>query len=773
MNIRAKILELRRRLVSGEMFSDGTQAAQIACWALNLLLGLATSCASLLGQYGPFGVAATAQAGAEISGLCCALGACVGYLVHFGFERGIKYVAAVVLVFTVSYVSRDIRLCRRGWFMPLCASCFMLLTGILSAVDSGGEALAVLTETILAGGCTWFFREALDGRPRDTESAELRRGISLVILAAVLLMAVSGAELFGVVSLGRVVCLLLVMTAAFKGGALPGAAAGTALGVAMDIARGGAPVLSVCYALGGLVSGVFSRHGRLWFLLSFILAGAAAVFGIRLEEMQISALYETFAASVIFLILPNSALGYIGSFLRSSAVSSGESGLRRYTAQRVRLMSEAFREMYDTVDKSLGSEQNDADPAKIFDRAADSVCAHCKYKSRCWTAEYMDTFSVFNDLTPAINERGSVAESDFPDYFLEKCVRAGELVNAVNGELRARMYRRRFRARLEENRSAAYSQYLHLSEILSEVSEELSNSYGPDLLAQRRLVRFLNGIDIDADVSAFRDRSGRLRIILESARLGLLSRESGWLDRLSGVVGVRLCREKDSSEAEGRMVLLEAEPLAVSVGIASVRKKGESVSGDRGTWFKTGQGLLCIILSDGMGSGPEAARESAAAVRILERFLRCGVDGALAMRLLNSLMLLKSGDEWGFATADLMCIDLFTGEAGFYKYGAAPSYVRTGRSVRRVRSETLAAGLASGEKNPDTVTMRLKPGSLALIASDGVIAESDDGWLRSMLMASDGADVRRLARDTLEAAVTKYGCGDDMTVLTVRVEERK
>ncbi|MCD8066071.1 MAG: serine/threonine-protein phosphatase, partial [Oscillospiraceae bacterium] len=118
-------------------------------------------------------------------------------------------------------------------------------------------------------------------------------------------------------------------------------------------------------------------------------------------------------------------------------------------------------------------------------------------------------------------------------------------------------------------------------------------------------------------------------------------------------------------------------------------------------------------------------------------------------------------------------IDLFTGEAGFYKYGAAPNYVRTGRSVRRVRSETLAAGLASGEKNPDTVTMRLKPGSLALIASDGVIAESDDGWLRSMLMASDSTDVRRLARDTLEAAVTKYGCGDDMTVLTVRVEERK
>lgn len=35
------------------------------------------------------------------------------------------------------------------------------------------------------------------------------------------------------------------------------------------------------------------------------------------------------------------------------------------------------------------------------------------------------------------------------------------------------------------------------------------------------------------------------------------------------------------------LLLLEAEPLAVSVGIASMRKKGEAVSGDRGTYFKT------------------------------------------------------------------------------------------------------------------------------------------------------------------------------------------
>ena len=95
-----------------------------------------------------------------------------------------------------------------------------------------------------------------------------------------------------------------------------------------------------------------------------------------------------------------------------------------------------------------------------------------------------------------------------------------------------------------------------------------------------------------------------------------------------------------------------------------MKKEGEPVSGDRGTYFKTEQGVLCVLLSDGMGSGEQAAKESISAVRILERFLRSGVEPATAMKILNSVMLLKSSESWGYAAIDLMCIDLFTGQAG-------------------------------------------------------------------------------------------------------------
>ncbi|MBQ7249717.1 MAG: SpoIIE family protein phosphatase, partial [Deltaproteobacteria bacterium] len=176
----------------------------------------------------------------------------------------------------------------------------------------------------------------------------------------------------------------------------------------------------------------------------------------------------------------------------------------------------------------------------------------------------------------------------------------------------------------------------------------------------------------------------------------------------------------------------------------------------------------------GMGSGESAARESISVVRILERFLRSGVEPGTAMKLLNSVMLLRNGDTWGYATVDLMCIDLFTGQTGFYKYGAAPSYIRSGKNVRRVKGVTMAAGiLAEDGDAPDVVRMRLKPGGVALIASDGVVTKDDDGWLREMLLGFEGTDTRALARSVIRQAGEKYGYSDDMTVLAVRVEERK
>ena len=735
-----------------------------------LLFGLVMASARVLNTSAPFGLAMVACAGPGLSGVSALVGAALAYLL------GGRYTAASVVVYTVAFVFHEMPLYRRDFFMPAVAGAVMALTAFLGSFSLLGGSTPVLAslvlEAILAFGGAYFFRCALSGELRTTESAELRHSVSLMILAACALMALSRIVLFDTVSLGRFLAVLLVMTSAMKGGMLTGAAVGTVLGLAMDISAGGAPFYTMAYSFSGLLSGVFGKHGRLIFVLSFVLSSALAVVCVWNSEIYISALFESFCASVIFMLLPSSLLGRAGLILQSMERGSGESGLRRFVARRVRNLSEAYGELYDIVRQSLEEPYNDENVARVFDRAADEVCVRCRNKNRCWNAEYMDTLSAMNDATRAMVANGSLTAEDLPGHFREKCIGLPAFVAAVNGELRGLSYRRQLRMRLSENRSVAWAQYTDIAQVLGRVADELGSINGADPLAERRLLRYLRSLDIDGEASVYRDGGGRTRVLIESGRLTPLTREEDYLEKLSAVVGVRLCQPEELTEGSSRLVLLEAEPLAVTVGIASLKKKGETVSGDKGSYFKTDAGVLCVLLSDGMGCGDEAAQDSARVIAILEKFLRSGVDPAVAMKILNSVMLLQGGDSWGFATVDLMCVDLFSGETCFYKYGAAPSYVKNGKNIRRIKGETLAAGLRLDDGiAPDIVRMRLRPGSLAVIATDGVLADAEDDWLKDLL-EPESDDMKDLARSVLKKAESLYGAGDDMTVITVRVEER-
>ena len=741
------------------------------------LMGFLLSLARVQETGAPFGMAFVAGAGPGIGGVCALLGAALGYLTGGGLEWGIRYVAASVLIYTLTYLFQELSVYRSVFFVPSAAAAVMALTGFLGSFSIPGGPVplpaAVFLETALAFGTSYFFRDALTGGLRCTESAELRHSISRMILTACALIALSRLVLFHTVSLGRVAALLLVMCSAMKGGMLTGAAVGTVLGIAMDVTTLGAPFYTMAYAFCGLLSGVFGRHGRLVFVLSFLLADALAVVCAWNTEIYISALFETFCATVLFLLLPSPLLSHTALLLQPMEKGSGESGLRRFAARRVRRLSEAYGEIYEIVRQSVTEPVNDENIARVFDRAADLVCIRCKNKNRCWNAEYMDTLSAMNDASKAMVENGSLRAEDLPGHFRENCTGLEGFVAAVNGELRSRNYRRQLRLRLSESKAAAWGQYSEIAQVLGGVADELGSLNGADPAAERRLARYLRSLDIDAETAVYRDGSGRVRVVIESGRLSPLLRESDYLERLSQTVGVRLCQPEDLREGSSRLTLLEAEPLAVSVGIAALKKRGESVSGDRGSYFKTDAGVLCVLLSDGMGTGGEAAEDSGRVVAILEKFLRSGVDPAVAMRILNSVLLLRGGDGWGYATVDLMCVDLFSGETCFYKYGAAPSFVRSGKGIRRIDGETLAAGLDMGDGTaPDMVRMRLKPGSLAVIASDGVLADQEDSWLK-VLLREEETDMKQLARTILRAAEKLYGASDDMTVLTVRVEERK
>ncbi|MCL2568096.1 MAG: SpoIIE family protein phosphatase, partial [Oscillospiraceae bacterium] len=547
-----------------------------------------------------------------------------------------------------------------------------------------------------------------------------------------------------------------------------------------DAGMGGQPFFSMAYAFSGLLSGLFSRHGRLLFTISFILAHTIAVLWTWGMSVHTAAVYEVFIVSTLFVALPSGLIGKFAIDLGGEVTSDSAASRAKEDAEgRIKQLATAFHSLYETVKTPPTQWKNDNDISTVFDRAAEYCCRQCKEALYCWQIDYETTLDVMNNATPPMLTRGELQETDLPQHFRDNCQHLDRYIDLVNFELRALLQRQQHGARLHESQTALAAQYADMGRILSGLAGELHQGLTPEPIRERKLRRYLKTQDIDAETTVYRARDGRLHAEVKGEDIRILLRDSDRLAKLSAVLGVRLCERRTDVPLHyrKRLTVMEAEPLAAAVGIASVRRKGQSVSGDRSTYFKTEDGTLYVILCDGMGTGKDAARESGQLSDILEQFLQAGLDPSAAMKLANGAFQVKNGAITGCASVDLFSLNLFTGEARLFKYGAAPSYVKRGPNIRAIRGESLAAGLTPrdprGAHAPDTETLRIEPGAFTILLSDGISQDSaDDNWLQSLLADYTGAEPKDLARAILEAAIARTGYEDDKTVLVIYVEER-
>ena len=206
------------------------------------------------------------------------------------------------------------------------------------------------------------------------------------------------------------------------------------------------------------------------------------------------------------------------------------------------------------------------------------------------------------------------------------------------------------------------------------------------------------------------------------------------------------------------------------VGAVLRPKEGEKVCGDSLESFAA-QGQLCLLLSDGSGSGESARRESALTSRLLRQFLEAGIQPEAALKTLNSALALRGEETGSFATIDLLTLRRETGEAVFYKYGAAPSYLKRLGSVRRVTGTALPAGLREAPAPPDVTRLRLEGGSFAVMVSDGVADAGSDEWLQDLLAGWSGEDPQALAGAILAECRRRGALRDDCAVQAVYFPE--
>lgn len=739
-------------------------------------IGFLMARASILGGLSPFAAALVAsqfnreendRASVKFMSMIFTLfGVLIGGL-SAGIAGNIRHMAVCVLIFSASMVFRGTPLAKKRFFAPAVAVLMSGSTGIIFWASKGAEAMPMVllvTELLLVVGCTYLFGTIYEGGilPEQIQLANAAR----LLVASCCLMSLANIEL-GTLSPARIAAVCTVMLISFRGGAGMGAGTGLCMGLVMDLNLG-LPFYSMAYGSAGLSAGLFKRVGKLFSALAFVGTGTITALWAVNNTQRLSVMLEYFIASVIFLLIPDTMFSKLTfSTVRTENIAHTER-LRTHIKYKLDAAGKAFTEVYSELSQALDRSNKKEGIEVVFDRTSKQICQRCAQVRRCWEDEQRLTYSSIRAAATLCEKRGWVERSDFPTAFSCRCPHYKRFIDTANHEMGAMLSRRQFGVRVNESRTQLSRQYAEFGRVLNDVSSQLDLRF--DNAAERRLTRYLQNKQLSASAEVYVMPGGRMCAKISGENLSVLltdkreftleiSRELGWL-----------ANEPDAlpNASLDQIMLYQAEPITATLGIASHKRDGQAVSGDTGTYFKNDDGMLYIVLSDGMGSGEKAAYDSRQAVALLEKLLKAGISPECALETLNSALCLKNADTSMFVTIDLLSLNLLDGQLKSFKLGAAPTYIRQNGKLRRIGDTTLPAGLDS-EYKPQAGRARLEHGDWAILITDGISDSENDEWLLDALNKLDDNDSPRdCAARVLSRAMQRGGAADDMTVLAVK-----
>ena len=723
------------------------------------------------------------------------------YAAFFRADRWFVYFAAATLgvirsgadLSTVAYIAAMavstvfmglIKSGRRVHIRALCAGitlfCVLLCENIITGFYLY-DAFLNLTEAAICAAGVYVFYTAVP----VMLSIEERRYISdveavcVISVFALLVKSLSSLPLVFGFSPAVIVAIVLLMLINLEGEIYSGAAMGVILGIVS-----GAGAENICAATGAfsfasLCSGLLKTYERWGVILGFTFANAAMTVFLNTEILPFD-IFEVMIATAIFLVLPDEITDYISSFSAKTVHTPDDAfvshdKLQKVICERLTRLSESFASLASSYTKCFeNTSMSKQYIIHMLDTASSKICPECGLKYSCWERGYKASYKAMLDMLETAEKKGKLSIGDIPESFASKCIKADAFVSSFNRMFEIYKIEKIWQERLNESRLLVSGQLRGVAGTIGNLAEEFGMCL--DVPAEKQLKTALDREGVRVDDITFLCGKGcefSVDIIFKS---GYCSKkdEQKIISVISDVTDTKIYLS-NSRYIDSRLVLTFKPGCAygISTGSASVGRDGESVSGDSFIICENAYGETVIAISDGMGTGAGASRESMTATGLLSNFLAAGMRVETSLELINSSLLLRSSGE-NFATMDVCTVRLSDGIVNFSKSGAAPSYVKNEYGISKIESDSLPFGVLEEESQVKTEIFTLENSAVILMVSDGVSDvfsnDEEDGIIRK-LESMETVNPQIIASVILNTAVELSGGkpDDDMTVVAISV----
>lgn len=757
-----------------------------------LLLGICgffMAGAGFLGAVYPFGIAwfASASAADRRRSFLWLLFSAAGYY-YFVPAQFIVYGVILAACFFCFLFYPVLGNKNRSYLVITVFTAVLVIRGLFLVFQGISDMLLVitLTESILAAGFSFVLHRASEVWHLLGSMEKPGRGdiLCIFIFAGGLLL---GMDRFAVnsVSPANIVMCFLILSAAFLGGAGSGAAAGAILGVLPSLSALVSPAAIGMYAFSGLSAGVFRRFRRPGIIVGYLLGKILLSLYLLDTTLLSSSALETLIGALLFLAIPNGILFRISEVfgLKSpSAKVDTSSESEEYVLNRLKetgknlgALKSAMNEVYRE-----SAFQNGKNTNGILEHISVKICNGCTLKGLCWKSDFDATYKDLMRVFALADANDGITAKDLPETFRRKCCHSKEMVTAVNCLYELFRKNEYWQRQVDASRTLAVSQMEHTARILTDLAEHMEGLRTMKETLYARLVGELrkNGFRVD---KIFFDS-----IDMNEIRLRFKTRHCDGKrpcgHRIAGAVnhlsGLRYTVSDCSCGTRGEACtcrLISGDAISMEVSSVQLTKEGSTVCGDSDAALLLPNAKEALMISDGMGSGVKAKKESQNTVEFIRKILDCGFEQDFVAALARHRLLLEREAEF-YATLDLCLIDRVRKKAEFVKLGAGASYLCTpGKGVKVI------GGVAfDGNTFFSAPTKRsresLNPGDILILASDGLEESVSDGngpeeWLVPLL-ADCCCDTPKAIGERIANHAVLAGGGkvkDDITVTVAKV----
>ncbi|MEW6046198.1 MAG: SpoIIE family protein phosphatase, partial [Bacillota bacterium] len=445
---------------------------------------------------------------------------------------------------------------------------------------------------------------------------------------------------------------------------------------------------------------------------------------------------------------------------------------------------DALRAAYEMA--AAGPMPAASDGVEYVEMVQQRACASCPCFSHCWDACANASFHDVLAFLEAAEAAGQAQPEMMSASLRQRCIQPVRLTGAVGDAARIMGVLRAAGQRSQAEARRLVTQVEVTQKVLHDVIRIASGHFQSfDEEAAERLARHLARAGTPAREVVVAGSGARREVMVE--RVGpcrapescarSLTQLAAQAEGVLWEVSRMACRHGLSRPGgHGCEVHLVRRALwEVSCAFASRTRAGETCSGDSFARVTLGPALTCVILSDGMGSGPDAAQESETAVRLAEAALAAGAGAASAIAIANAVLLARSPDE-RFATLDVAVFDLASGELELAKAGAYPTFLYRGGRVELIEGQALPAGIVAGVE-AEVVQRSLLDGDVVLMATDGAaeLGEAGEACLQQVLLsAGAGASPADQLAQRLVGCLEAVAGGrwpDDLTLAVLSVRQ--